>query len=208
MLNTTGERIRQLRKSKGLTQEALAKIIGTQKAAINKYETGIVVNLKRSVIEKLAKALDTTPLYLLGYVIDINVYAGTVPLPRTKAIPLLGVIACGGPILTEDNFEGWVLLDEGIKADFALRCKGASMINARIYDGDLVCIRQQPAVENGEIAAVLVDGEVTLKRVYTYPNRIELRPENPLFPVLNYEAEGLQAVAILGKAVVLQGMIR
>lgn len=78
-------------------------------------------------------------------------------------------------------------MDESVHADFCLRCKGDSMINARIFDGDIVYIRQQDDVENGEIAAVVIDGEATLKRVYKYPNRLELRAENPTFPVINIE---------------------
>lgn len=75
------------------------------------------------------------------------------------------------------------------------------MINARIFDGDIVYIRQQPDVENGEIAAVLIGDEATLKKVYKYPNRIELRAENPTMKPLEYEGEEINNVRILGKAV-------
>lgn len=100
------------------------------------------------------------------------------------------------------------MIDTRIHADFALRCKGDSMINARIYNGDLVFIHQQSDVDNGEIAAVIIDGEATLKRVYKYENRIELRPENPMFPVLKYEGEQLADLQIIGKAVTFYGVIR
>ena len=82
------------------------------------------------------------------------------------------------------------------------------MINAHIFDGDLVFIRKQPDVENGEIAAVVIDGEATLKRVYKYPNRLELRPENPLFPVMQYEGAELDTIRIIGKAVSFLGQVR
>lgn len=123
------------------------------------------------------------------------------PLPKMKKVPLLGTIVCGEPILAEENIEDYINMPEDAKGTFALRCKGDSMINARIFDGDIVYIREQPDVENGEIAAVLIDNEATLKRVYKYENRIELRPENPTFKVLNYENEELNSIRILGKAV-------
>jgi repressor LexA len=123
------------------------------------------------------------------------------PLPKMKKVPLLGTIACGEPILAEENIEDFINMPVQVKGTFALRCKGDSMINARIFDGDIVYIRQQPDVENGEIAAVLIDNEATLKRVYKYENRIELRPENPTFKVMNFENEELNNIRILGKAV-------
>ena len=87
------------------------------------------------------------------------------------------------------------------KGTFALRCKGDSMINARIFDGDIVFVREQPDVENGEIAAVLIGNDATLKKVYKYDNRIELRPENPTYKAMNYEGPELEKIRILGKAI-------
>lgn len=133
--------------------------------------------------------------------IDISNIKNIEPLPKMKKVPLLGTIACGEPILAEENIEDYLNMPERIKGTFALRCKGDSMINARIFDGDIVYIREQPDVENGEIAAVLIDNEATLKRVYKYENRIELRPENPTFKVMNFENEELNNIRILGKAV-------
>ena len=121
---------------------------------------------------------------------------------------LIRKIASGTPIFAEENVEGYAELDIRVKADFALRCHGDSMINAHIFDGDLVFIRKQPDVENGEIAAVVIDGEATLKRVYKYPNRLELRPENPLFPVMQYEGAELDTIRIIGKAVSFLGHVR
>lgn len=132
---------------------------------------------------------------------DISNIKNIEPLPKMKKVPLLGTIACGEPILAEENIEDYINMPERIKGTFALRCKGDSMINARIFDGDIVYIREQPDVENGEIAAVLIDNEATLKRVYKYENRIELRPENPTFKVMNFENEELNNIRILGKAV-------
>ena len=123
------------------------------------------------------------------------------PMPATYTVPLLGTIACGEPILAAENIEDNVEVPEHIHADFALRCKGDSMINARIHDGDIVYIRQQPAVNNGEIAAVLIGDEATLKRVYVYEDHVVLQPENPAYEPLVYFKDAMQAVRILGKAV-------
>lgn len=123
------------------------------------------------------------------------------PMPATYTVPLLGTIACGEPILAAENIEDNVEIPEHIHADFALRCKGDSMINARIHDGDIVYIRQQPAVNNGEIAAVLIGDEATLKRVYVYEDHVVLQPENPAYAPLVYFKDAMQAVRILGKAV-------
>lgn len=123
-------------------------------------------------------------------------------------IPLLGDIACGSPILAEQNFLGTVKVDARFRVDFALICKGDSMINARIYNGDTVYIRQQPDVENGEIAAVLIDNEATLKRVYKFEDYIELRPENTNYDVLKYAKENASYIKILGKAVAFLSVVR
>ena len=104
-------------------------------------------------------------------------------------------------LLAFENRDGEVEVNDDTRADFALRCAGDSMINARIFNGNLVFIRRQDDVENGEIAAVIIGDEATLKRVYKYPNRLELRPENPTFPVLNFEGTRLNEVRIVGKAV-------
>ena len=121
---------------------------------------------------------------------------------------MLGEIACGDPIYAEREYEAYVEASSDIQADFCLTAKGDSMINARIFDGDVVFIRQQPDVDNGEIAAVCIGDEVTLKRVYKYPNRLELRPENPTHKVKSYEGEQLYNIRILGKAVAFQSYVR
>lgn len=195
----------------GMTQDELAKLVGySDRTSIAKIESG-KIDLPQSKIAVIAKALRTTPGELMGWsdssfsVFDIP---GIIHMPKMSKVSLVGNIACGVPILAEQNKEGEVDLPENVHADFALRCKGDSMIMARIHDGDIVYIRQQPDVENGEIAAVVIDCEATLKRVYKYENRIELRPENPTFPVLNYEGEDLQYVRIAGKAVAFTSTIR
>ena len=115
--------------------------------------------------------------------------------------PRLGHVACGQPILAEQNIETYDLVPSDIKCDFTLVCKGDSMINARIFDGDIVCIRQQPQVENGEIAAVMVGNEeATLKRVRLFEDHISLEPENPMHKPLVLWGEDMNKVRIIGKA--------
>lgn len=202
------EKIKALRLEQGLTLEDVGKMVGVGKSTVRKWETGAIANMRRDKIAKLAAALHTTPGYLMGW--DdapktehepISIPDNIIPLPKPHYIPLVGTIACGEPLLAEENLDGVVPIPEYIHADFGLRCKGDSMVGARILDGDIACIRQQPDVEDGEIAAVLIDGEATLKRVYKIPGRLQLRPENPSFPVLEYTGPELEQVRILGKAV-------
>lgn len=197
---TTGERIRQLRIEKDMTQEMLGEKIGVKKAAIYKYENGLVVNLKRDIIEKLANVLEVSPSYLMGLDDIKDVPQGFQPVPSMKKIPRVGRIACGTPILAEENVEEYDSVPEHWKADFTLICVGDSMA-PKIQDGDLVAIRQQEMVENGQIAAVLIDNEATLKRVYVYPDKLILRPENPNYEpivIMNGESSNIR---IEGRAV-------
>lgn len=208
MNNITGERLKALRIQFGMTQKEVADKIGVKSQAIHKYETGVVVNLKRSTIEKLAQIFDVSPLYIMGLENSVSAYSNMESAPAFYTVPIIGSIACGTPIEAIEDKSGEVQVDKRYKVDFALICKGDSMINARIFDGDVVYIRAQPDVENGEIAAVLIENEATLKRVYKYPNRIELRPENPTFPVLNYEVDELKEIRIIGKAIAFSSEIR
>jgi len=127
---------------------------------------------------------------------------------RTKRVPLLGEIACGEPIYADERHGEYVITDEGVNADFCLRCVGDSMIGARIHDGDLVFVRKQSSVDNGEIAAVIIEDEATLKRVYFDGKTLILAPENPAFAPLIYSGEDLNQINILGKAVAFQSAIR
>lgn len=124
------------------------------------------------------------------------------PIPKMRKVPLLGAVACGKPIYREEN--EWISLPTDIKADFCLRCEGDSMIDARINDGDIVFIKACPEVENGQIAAVSIDNEVTLKRVFYYPekNKLVLYPENKAYEPFVYMNEELNDIRILGRAVV------
>lgn len=200
-----GKRIKEIRISKNITQDELALKIGTTKQTIYKYENEIVTNIPSQKIELISNALNTTPDYLMGWsdksTDDLYSIPGINPIPKTYKRPRLGTIACGEPILAEENIETYDDIPDNIKCDFTLVCKGDSMINARINDSDIVYIKQQSQVDNGEIAAVLIDNEATLKRVYIYEDKVVLQPENTKYPPFVYTKEEMNNIRILGKAV-------
>jgi len=129
---------------------------------------------------------------------------------ETKKFPLLGEIACGEPIFAAEEFEAYVEAGADIVADFCLRCKGDSMVNARILDGDIVFIRKQSTVNNGEIAVVVIEDEATLKRVFYYPDKskLVLQSENPTYEPFIYVGEEIDHILILGKAVAFQSDVK
>lgn len=206
-------RIKERRTAMGYTQEELGEKIGVQKSAIAKYENGRVKNLKRGVIAKLADALQCSPTYLMGLEEENNdmKLSNIIPI-TTHKLPMLGEIACGEPRFTNENRESYVDAGTNIKADFCLKAKGDSMINARIHDGDIVFIHRQDIVENGEIAAVVVnhDSEATLKRFFYYRERatLILKPENPAYEDLIFQNEELNEVHVLGKAIAFQSDVK
>lgn len=196
-----GERIKQRRKELGLSVDEVADKIGKNRATVYRYESKDIEKLPLEVLEPLAKALDTTPAFLMGWEEPKDTANNIIPLPEMIKIPLIGTIACGMPILAEEHIDDYVNLPSHIHADFALVCKGDSMINARIFDGDLVYIRRQDMVGNGEIAAVLIEGEATLKRVRIYNDHVSLEPENPMYRPIVLWNEEMNNVQIIGKAV-------
>lgn len=205
---TIGERIRSLRENLGISQVGLADKIGEKKQTLYKYENNIITNIPIEKIELIASALHTTPAYIMGWVDTAeSLPKNIILMPEMQKIPLIGAIACGSPVLAEEHIEDYVDIPKNIRADFALTCKGDSMINARIFDGDIVYIRQQDTVVNGEIAAVLIDTEATLKRVHLYDDHIILSPENPMYKPLIYWNEEMNSIRILGKAVAFTSSI-
>lgn len=217
------DRIKKARADSGLTLEEVSLKVGVSRQTIQKYESGIISNIPSDKIEKIAKALDVSPAYLMGWEDEptkdtetlIKSIPNLMPLPYSsgRTVPLIGTIACGTPILADENVEKEIKLPDNITADFCLRCKGDSMINARIHDGDIVYIKKQPMVENGQIAAVLIAdtadvAEATLKRVYTYDNKIMLVAENPQYQPLSFDRDDMNNVRIIGKAVAFLSVIK
>lgn len=203
-----GDIMRTRRQELGLTLEDVGNFVGVGKSTVRKWERGDIENMKRDKINLLSQVLKLSPLTFITGEVEYGMPDNIIPLPKTKAVPLLGTIACGKPILAVENVSCYVRIDEEVNVDFALECKGDSMINARIFDGDIVYIREQPDVENGEIAAVLIGEEATLKKVYKYPSKIVLCPENPLYDDIVYSEEKMNEVRILGKAIAFLSVVR
>ena len=204
-----GDRIKQRRQEIGLTVDQVAEKIGKNRATVYRYESSEIEKFPIDVLSPLADALRTTPAYLMGWEDGSGAMTSNIiPMPETRKIPLVGAIACGEPILAQENIEDYVSIPKNLAGDFALTCRGDSMINARIFDGDIVYIRQQDTVENGEIAAVLIDSEATLKRVRLFDDHISLEPENPMYKPLVYWGEEMNTVRILGKAVAFTSTVR
>lgn len=191
---------------KDFTQRELAKFVGVSNTTVNNWVNGYSMPRMNKVdlicsffgISRSDLLEDNPPtLY--------DQYDNILPI-TTKKIPLLGEIACGEPIYAEQDLESYVEVGTDIHADFALRAKGDSMTGARINDGDLVFIRKQDIVNDGEIAAVIIDDEATLKRVYFHKdiNAVELRAENPTYKSLIYAGPELEQIHILGKAIAFQ----
>jgi repressor LexA len=203
---TLYDRIKSRRTELGLTVEELAHKMGYKdKSSISKIENG-KADIPQSKIAAFADALQTTPAYLMGWEEQPEPKKPTIPpgfepMPKMKKIPLIGAIACGEPITAEQNIEKMVDVPENIRCDFSLTCHGDSMVDAGIHDKDVVYIRIQPEVENGEIAAVRIDGEATLKRVYYNPGTLTLMPANPAYAPMIYTGPQLEEVHIEGKAV-------
>ena len=199
---TIGSRIKRRRLALDMTLEDVSKIVGVTRATIQKYENGIISNIPSDKIELLAKALLTSPAYIMGW--DDGMPAGASTMPGTVQRPRLGRIACGKPILADDNIECYDDVPDWIRCDYTLLCKGDSMINARIYDGDIVCVRAADQAADGSIAVVLIDGEydaeATLKRIRIFPDHIVLEAENPLYRPLVYWHEDMNRVHVKGVA--------
>lgn len=199
------ERITKAMEDADVDALELSRVTGIPRSNFYHYKEGRFLP-KYERIRMLARVLKVSPEWLVGNSDDptprndVSTITN-VEQPEFVQIPLVGQIACGQPILAEENIEDYVPAPVDLKECFALRCKGDSMINARIIDGDIVYIKPQMEVENGEIAAIRIDNEATLKRFYKVGNMIILRPENPLYQDQIYTEQQFLDVQIIGKAV-------
>ncbi len=209
---TVGERIKFRREEIGMSQDELANRMGYKsRSAITKVEKS-QRDINQSKIVEYATALNTTPAYLMGWEEEkitssdaedlYQKYPNIKPI-HLKKFPMLGEIACGNPIFADEDKENYIMADMDINADFCLTAKGDSMINARINDGDIVFIKEMPIVSNGEIAAIIIDDDATLKRFYYYPkdNKLMLVADNPAYEPIVLLGEELDHIRCLGKAV-------
>lgn len=200
------DRLKNLRIERGYNMKETARLLGIPYTTYVGYEKN-EREPNSEILIQLADFFGVTVDYLVGRSDDIDqtifdCYENISPV-TLKSFPMLGEIACGEPIWADEDKTSYVMADSDINADFCLTAKGDSMINARIQDGDVVFIKQMPIVENGDIAAVIIDDEATLKRVYYYPGeqKLILSPENPRYSPLVYINDELDNIRILGKAV-------
>lgn len=210
------DRLEQALQIRNMKPSELSKATGIGEGAISQYRKGGYKASQRN-LEKISRALNFPIAWLMGIsdhfgyeTENSDIPLNITPLPEMKKIPLVGQIACGLPILAEENIEDYIDMPAHIHADYALTCKGESMINAGIQDGDMVYIRKQEEVENGQIAAVRVDGDdATLKRFYyDYENSVvQLIAENPKVGPLVFTGEDINRVKVIGLAVAFTHVI-
>ena len=203
-----GENLRRIRNARKLSQEMLARKSTVSQSAISAIEREEKAPTA-STLTLLAKALGCVPSDLLEEKEKALQVSGLLPV-TTHRVPLLGTVHCGEPSFAEQEFESYVEAGAKIHADFALRAKGDSMTGARIQDGDIVFIRRQDTLNNGEIAAVLIDDEAALKRIRYLPGGMTmLQAENPAYEPIFIGGEGeTRVVRILGKAIAFQGDVK
>ena len=212
-ISTFAQRLRAGLDARQMTQAELSIRSKISKSSISHYLKGDWEG-KQDAVYSIAQVLNVSEAWLMGYDVPMDaehatpsqpaqkatIPPGFEPMPEMDMVPLVGRIACGTPITAEQNVERIVCVPSKWRSTFTLTCKGDSM-EPRIHDGDLVAIRKQPEVENGEIAAVRIGEEATLKHVYLHENFIELRPENPAFNSIILSREDMNDVVIEGKAV-------
>lgn len=223
MPETTASRLRYIMALRNMKQIDILRAalpyaeeygVKMNRSDISQYVSGKVIP-GQDKLAVLGKALGVDPVWLMGIDVPMTPNGPSILnhpdiLPvSTRRVPLLGDIACGEPIYAQEDYTAYVAAGAAVDCDFALRCKGDSMIGARICDGDIVFIKQADVVEDGEIAAVLIDDDATLKRVYRLADgRVELRAENPAFPrILVGGEDETRTFRVLGKAVAFQSAI-
>lgn len=206
-LNDIRNRISQKKSELNLSYQDMSEKTGLSKSTLQRYITGDIRNLGLDKLEILAKALDVTPSYLMGWEDEnsepiLENISGIITPIKMKRIPILGTISCGNPIFADQNYDGYFMIDTNLpEADFVLKAKGDSMIEANIFESDFVFFRKQRDVDNGTIAAVLIDEEATLKRVNKTNDVIILQPCNKNYEPLIYSKDDDKNIVILGQMV-------
>lgn len=208
---TTAERMRIAMALRKMKQTDIVNHTGIRKSSISTYLSGEYEPKQRN-LHKIADVLGVDPGWLMGLDVPMepSTQSGTpayvLPVHR-KRVPLLGTIAAGVPIFADEDHETYVAADHDLECDFALKVAGDSMINARIQDGDIVFLREQPDVDDGEIAAVIIDDSATLKRVYHTRDGVTLVAENPKYAPMTFTQHNSDSVRILGKVIAFQSYI-
>ena len=215
-----GDLIKNYRREHSCSMEQFAKISGLSKAYISILERNVNPVNGKPVIPSLETIKSVSQAIGMDFndvisMLDGNqpvslkeeknvskpIPKGFVPVPEMVQVPLIGAIACGTPILAEQNIKSYVGVPAAWRADFALECHGDSMAPT-ICDGDVVCIRSQPEVEQGQIAAVRIGEEATLKHCYYKNGVVQLIADNPaVCPPMVYTGPELEDIEVEGLAV-------
>ncbi len=192
---------------KNIKAAELSRRTGISKPRLSQYKNGVYVP-KADAICAMARVLGVSEAYLLGN--SDSPSPDIAANAKFKALPVVGEIACGAPVFANEEDGGLVYTDSDTDADFCLIAKGDSMKDARINNGDTVFIKKSDTVNNGEIAAIIINDEATLKRVYYYPEsaKLMLIPENSSYEPMVFTGEELEKIRIIGKAVAFKSDIR
>lgn len=193
-------RLKELRKSRNLTQAELAKILGIAQPTLSGWEND-KFQIDDDIKTKIADYFGVTVDYLLGRE-DITKLSNYLrPVIENKKIPIIGTVKCGPNGLAFEDIDGYVYVDDDLTGEIlAFRCKGDSMKFEAIDDGDIAIVRRQDDVECGELAVVIVNGdEGTLKRVRKFDGGIILEAANPDYPPRIFTGEDLNKIQIVGK---------
>ena len=212
---TIGEIIKHYRTANDLSMDNFGKLASLSKAYISILERGSNPRNNKPVIPSIdtlraiAQAMNMDLNELINLLDDNQkiklseneIPEGFSPPPEMVLKPLVGKIACGTPILAEQNIVDYINVPKDVKCDFLLTCDGDSMIDAGIRSGDVVYLIKQPDIDyNGQIAAVRVDGEATLKKVFKYQDKVVLQPANANYEPLVYIKEEINDLVIEGIA--------
>lgn len=221
---TLSELIKSIRADQHLSLGRLSELTGISKGTLSLWERGKNPNNPAKplapTVENLRKLTTVLPYGLDELINQLDgdseiqvppprkkLPSNILPLPQTKKVPMLGAVACGEPIYMDEVRGEYYPMDSSIRADFCLKAQGDSMSGARIYDGDIVFIQSSPEVENGQIAAVAVDDEATLKYFYQYGDTVVLRPANPKYEEMTFERDDMNRLRIFGRAVAFQSAL-
>ena len=197
---------RARKKELGLKNKDIAEMANLPLRTVEQVMCGTVKSPRLDTVQAIERALGIESSTFSSY---LSRFENLSPI-STQRVPMLGDIACGQPIFANEERESYVQIGKEIQADFCLTARGDSMIGARIHDGDIVFCRAQETVENGEVAAVIIGDEATLKRVYYYPEKkkLVLQAENPKYEPFVYIGEELSEIRIIGKAIAFQSDVK
>lgn len=214
-----GQKIKKIREEKGMTLEELGNKVGVGKSTVRKWENGMIANMRRDKISKLANALECSPSYLMGWENNsdsilqtlseneiASLKADMLELKKGIKIPVLGNVAAGIPIFATENYIASEEIPKELAATgkfFGLRIKGDSM-SPRIMEGDIVIVKQQDDAESGDIVIVLINGDsATCKRLMKYQEGISLISFNPSYEPMTFSNKDIEEkpIKIIGKVV-------